>query len=307
LRVIAYNLPGIAYYLSLGTGGSGTSARYYYSVWLRHLVMAFKNGISRFPEVIAELGPGDSLGVGLAALLSGADRYYGVDVLPHADVEKNKIFFDELIALLQNQEPIPGETEFPNVYPKLDCYGFPSQILSRDRLAASLDPSRLAAIREELSHANDNDNSFLFYLTPEQGKHLIVPNSLDLFLSQAVLEHVEDLEENYRHMSAWLKPGGMMSHTIGFHCHGAAKEWNGHWAYSDFLWKLMQGRRKYWLNRCPYSSHLQAIQKYNFSICYERRFTSPLSIKREQLAPRFKYLSEDDLNTWGVFLQCLKL
>jgi hypothetical protein len=307
LRVIVYNLPGISYYLSLGTGGSGFSARYCYSVWLRHLVMVSQNGISGFPEVIAELGPGDSLGVGLAALLSGARRYYAIDVLPHVDVEKNKKVFDELIALFQNREPIPGETEFPRVYPGLDCYDFPSHILSRDRLAESLDPGRLASIREELFHLNDNRNIHLSYITPEQGKGLINRDFLDLLLSQGVLEHVEDLEENYRNMSTWLKPGGMMSHTIDFSCHGSAKEWNGHWAFSDFLWKLMQGRRKYWLNRYPYSSHRQAIQKYNFSICYEQKYTSPLSIKRKQLAPRFKNFSEDDFNTRGVFIQCKKL
>jgi hypothetical protein len=307
LRVMAYNLPGVSDYLSLGTGGSGTSARYYYSVWLRHLVMAFKNGIPEFPEVIAELGPGDSLGVGLAALLSGARRYYAIDVLPHVDIEKNKQFFEELIALFQNIEPIPGETEFSKVYPGLDCYDFPSQILSRNRLAESLDAARLASIREELSHLNDDSNTYLSYITPEQGKALINRDFLDLILSQAVLEHVEDLEENYRHMSAWLKPGGLMSHTIDFSCHGSANEWNGHWGYSDFLWKLMQGRRKYWLNRCPYSSHMQAIQKYNFSINYEKKYTSSISIKREQLASRFKNISEDDFNTRGVFFQCRKL
>jgi hypothetical protein len=44
-----------------------------------------------------ELGPGDSIGAGLAALLSGADRYVGLDVMPflaRADLEK---IFDELV------------------------------------------------------------------------------------------------------------------------------------------------------------------------------------------------------------------
>jgi hypothetical protein len=243
----------------------------------------------------------------LAALLSGARRYYAIDVLPHVDLEQNKKFFEELIVLFQNREPIPGEAEFPRVKPRLDCYDFPSQILSRERLAASLAPDRLASIREELSHLDDAGNTHLFYITPAQGKELFRRESVDLVLSQAVLEHVEDLEENYRNMGAWIKPGGMMSHTIDFSCHGAAQEWNGHWAFSDFLWKLMQGRRKYWLNRCPYSSHWQAIQRNNFSICYEQKYTAPLSIKREQLAPRFKNLSEDDFNTRGVFLQGKKL
>jgi len=50
------------------------SARYCYSVWLRHLVMAFQNGLRTFPETIVELGPGPSLGTGLASLISGANK-----------------------------------------------------------------------------------------------------------------------------------------------------------------------------------------------------------------------------------------
>ena len=56
-----------------GTGGS-ISASYCYSVWLRHLVTTAGCGLNCNPRTVAELGPGDSLGVGLAALLSGAEK-----------------------------------------------------------------------------------------------------------------------------------------------------------------------------------------------------------------------------------------
>jgi hypothetical protein len=306
LRIIAYNLPVVSNYLSFGTGGSATSARYYYAVWLRHLVMTFKNGILRFPEVIAELGPGDSLGVGLAALLSGSKRYYAIDVFPHIDVQRNKNIFEELVVLFQNQEPIPGEEEFPNLKPRLENYDFPFHILNSERLPKSLEVGRLAAIRQELSHPHESSNIHLLYLTPEQGNDLIKRYQVDLILSQAVLEHVENIEMNYHKMQKWLKPGGMMSHTIDFSCHGLTKEWNGHWKYSDIIWKLMQGKRKYWLNRFPYSYHLKHILNNNFSLCYEEKYTSSASIKRENLSSRFKNISKDDFYTRGAFIQCKK-
>jgi hypothetical protein len=50
--------------------GGTIDSRYCYSVWMRHL----KNWSiinSELPKIVAELGPGDSLGTGFAALLSG--------------------------------------------------------------------------------------------------------------------------------------------------------------------------------------------------------------------------------------------
>jgi hypothetical protein len=114
---------------SLGTGGTD-SARYCFSVWLRHLVMAAENGLNTNPKVIAELGPGDSLGTGIAALLSGAEIYYAFDVVQHANVARNLAMLDELIALLRLGTDIPGADEFPVVEPPLSDYRFPSGILT---------------------------------------------------------------------------------------------------------------------------------------------------------------------------------
>jgi len=99
---IASYFPVINRYGAKGTGGTD-SARYCYSVWLRHLVMAKRNGLGPFPRVVAELGPGDSLGIGLAALLSGCDRYFALDVVDHANARSNLEIFDELVELFRAQ------------------------------------------------------------------------------------------------------------------------------------------------------------------------------------------------------------
>ena len=49
-----------------------TTGAYCYSVWLRHLTIITKAVPNFAPKVVVELGPGDSLGLGCAALLSGA-------------------------------------------------------------------------------------------------------------------------------------------------------------------------------------------------------------------------------------------
>ena len=73
IKGFATFVPGLNRLLQVRTGGTG-SARYCYSIWMRYLVMAYESGLPTRPDVAAELGPGKSLGVGCAALLSGANR-----------------------------------------------------------------------------------------------------------------------------------------------------------------------------------------------------------------------------------------
>lgn len=111
-----------------GTGGTD-SARYCYSVWLRHLVLLYQNGMKEHPKIIAELGPGDSLGIGMAAILTGAEKYFAFDVIKHSNLKQNISILEELINLFLNQTDIPDESEFPDVKPKISNYSFPKEIL----------------------------------------------------------------------------------------------------------------------------------------------------------------------------------
>jgi hypothetical protein len=83
--------------------GGTDSSRYCYSVWLRHLSIAHEVGLSTRPNSIAELGPGNSLGTGLAGLITGAQRYYAFDVVKHSKLEKNLKILDELGELFRAQ------------------------------------------------------------------------------------------------------------------------------------------------------------------------------------------------------------
>ena len=101
-------MPGLNHYHAKGTGGTD-SARYCYSIWLRHLVMAKSNGLNPYPKIVAELGPGDSLGIGLAALISGCDKYFAFDVVEHANTERNVKIFDELVTLFRDRVKTPDK------------------------------------------------------------------------------------------------------------------------------------------------------------------------------------------------------
>ena len=47
------------------------------------------------------MGPGDSIGVGLSALICGAQTYYAVDVQQYATVERSLEVFEDLVRLVQ--------------------------------------------------------------------------------------------------------------------------------------------------------------------------------------------------------------
>lgn len=285
---------------------AGTStARYCYSVWLRHLVSANKHGlIDGVPNTIAELGPGNSLGTGLAALISGVEKYYAFDVVTHATNEKNVNIFDELVSLFKNREKIPGSDECPSIKTELDDYRFPSDILDDAFLERMLDEKRISRIRNELIFTEDQpvESRVISYVVPWYDTNKVSENRIDMIFSMSVLEHIDDLQVAYERCFSWLKKGGVMSHEIDFRCHGHSDKWNGHWGYSDFIWRVIRGCRPYIINRAPYSSHARLLTESGFEIVADIPKYDDSGIARHELAPRFKYFSDGDLRTKYVYL-----
>lgn len=297
-------IPGVRGVLrrrSLGTGGT-SSARYCYSVWLRHLQLAARAGVNTQPAVVAELGPGDSVGIGLAALLSGAERYLAFDLVAHANAERNLQVFEELIALFQARAAVPDGAEFPELKPALDDYAFPAALLGEARLRAALAPERLQRIRAALAGGGGAE-AMVQYRAPWLDDQLVEPASVDMVFSQAVLEHADDLETVYRVMARWLKPEGFMSHQIDFTCHGSARDWNGHWAHSELMWQLIRGKDVWLINREPLSTHLQHLERGRFRILGQQLAHSHSRITLADVAPRFRQrLSAEDLITCGTYI-----
>ena len=126
-----------------------------------------------------------------------------------------------------------------------------------------------------------------------------------MVVSQAVLERVVDLRGTYETLRGWLKPGGVMSHQIDFKAHGTATSWDGHWAYSGFIWKLYVGGRPYLPNRQPQSPHIKYLEHFDFRILCDLKVKSQSSVARSRLAPRFNHLSDDELTTSGAFIQAV--
>lgn len=293
-----------------GTGGTD-SARYCYTVWLRHLSILYKNRFSKIPNTIAELGPGDSIGTGLAGLISGSKKFYALDVIEHTNIKKNISIFDELVTLFANHSALPDDNEFPRVLPRLPSYNFPSEIFAKNNLEKFLDKSRIQSLRNELVDMKKQKKS-IQYMCPWNDPKIIENDSVDMVFSQAVLEHVEDLKHTYHAMYRWVKKGGWISNQIDFESHGLSDEWNGHWSFSDLTWKLIKGNRPYLINREPLSKHLEYAQDAGFeiiSVVPVKTFPSEEyigTIERKKLAKKFRNMSEEDFTTTSAYVLARK-
>jgi hypothetical protein len=290
--------------LSKKTGGSN-SARYCYSVWLRHLIMVNENGYQGIPKTVAELGPGDSIGIGLAALLSGAKKYVGLDMISYSSLAGNMEIFDELIELFKSRADIPDEKEFPRVSPRLNNYKFPKHILSDEVLSKSLDKSNIDKIRENLRSFPKSE--MIQYFAPWNSADIVKKNTMDLIISQAVLEHIDNLDETYSMMNMWLKDEGIMSHQIDFSSHGTSDSWNGHWLYSPLIWSIIMRTRPYIVNRKPYSIHANLLKLKGFDLKHSQPKKDKSSIDSKKIIKNLKYFTEDDITIRGSYMLSNKL
>ncbi|MDP9079830.1 MAG: class I SAM-dependent methyltransferase [Bacteroidota bacterium] len=296
--------PFVKTLLSYRTGGT-IESKYCYSVWLRHLTMlnTVRHGV---PKRVAELGPGDSLGIGFAALLSGCEAFRAFDVIKYWDVERNLKIFEELVVLFKNKAPIPDNTVYPRIQPQIENYEFPDNILSDEILEHSLSEPRLEAIRQEIKNPDSPRNTLVKFYVPWDDYKVISPDSIDFVYSQAVLEHVEDLDKTYVAFSKWLKKGGIMSHSIDFKCHRTTTRWNGHRTYSELGWKIVKGGRMFLINRLPYSINLELQKKHGFRILKAIPLKMPNDIPRNKFSQRFRNLSEEDMTTSEAYILSIK-
>ncbi len=306
------SIPGIEHIYNFHKSTGGTNnARYCYSVWMRHLLAAQENGMKGIPERIAELGPGDSLGIGLSALISGAEQYYALDVVRYTNTSCNLEIFDELVKLFRAKTPIPPESEFPNLRPPLKQHAFPAQIFTDEHLDRVLDPARIERIRQSIrdmdQKAQPGADSMIRYCVPWYDDQVIEQGCVDMIISQAVLQHVNDLEGTSKAMHQWLKKDGIMSHSIDLKSMGSSDQWDGHWTYTELEWKIVKGRKNYLINREPYSTHMRLLKENGFRVVCDKKSRAVSTLREgKSAAPRFKNLSEEDRTISGTFVQAFK-
>ena len=249
------------------------------------------------PKVLLELGPGSSLGTGLAAILLGVEQYIALDVQDHRNTEHDIEVLRELVGLFAARTVVRDGTDGEIVFP-LPLTKIPGDDLD-PVLARTLEPAFIEQLVDDL---RKDRGERLRFVAPWWNTEKIAPSSVDWLMTHSVMEHVDDLESTYASFAKWVRPGGYMTHLIDFDAHTLASPWNGHWAIGDLTWKMMRGRRPYLLNRKWRSVHLELLRANGFDVVDEMCHEPTGGLTPRALAPPFRQMSEEDAKVRMTFI-----
>lgn len=295
-------IPGVHRAFNDLKAGTGTgTATYCYGVWIKHLTLLWENGMRTMPSTVVELGPGSSIGTGLAALLSGAERYVGIDAVAHATPDANLQVFRELCGLFEQRAPRP-RPGFPDFDKYLDPSLFPSHVLTPQRLSHALAPARLNRLQHAVTALSSGTPSPAIRYHTWSGRNGLGEAQVDLVFSHVVMNEIQDLEFVYERCARWCRPGAWMSHHIDFSSLDTTPEWNGHRRYGEISWKLIAGKRPYFVNRETARTHLALMEKNGFEIVNVLRAQRHDGLARDEHAPRWRSRDDEDLTTRTAFV-----
>jgi hypothetical protein len=264
-------IPGfsaVAHKVGARGGHSGENPRFCYAYWLRLVSFMDRWGFPIPQDGVAELGPGRSFGIGLCALLSGMRSYIALDVQPLHDAKLDRTTLETLIGLFKSREPIPAEKEFPQIQIPVRSLEFPNHVFDPGKLRWALEESNTESLKESLDHVRPNESTpgRITYYAPWQDGDIGSALSAKFLFSRAVMEHVKDPHRVYSGLSFRFNADTIMLHDIEYHSHGLAPTWDGHYRYPQLIWRIIVGRRPYFLNRLTHKDHLAILEKLGFEI-----------------------------------------
>jgi len=251
--------PGVSFFYrkrKKKSNHSGASAHFCYTFWLSMLIYFKEKGIMPCTERIGELGNGGSFGIGMCAILSGTKEYFALEIEEVFNEEQNIQILEELVLLFKNKTPITYTYDVINF--KIHSREFPEDLIIPIYLKNDVIDNIKADIKSRF--INSREIKFI------KNWHEKTSLNLDFIFSRAVLEHVENLESVYHAIYHHLKPNSLMFHDVEFHSHGVTKSLDGHYNLNPMLWKIIYGRREYFLNRCLPETHLKYISELGFDI-----------------------------------------
>lgn len=225
---------------------------------------------------ILEYGPGDLPGVAILMVAHGADQMVCVDRFPLVRMSPKNV----QIAKIMLERLVPPQSDHAKA-----CF-------------------------KQAAHPEFGFNPhFIDYLVRPSGLSGL-SNEVDLVISRAVLEHVNDLPATFRDMYSALKPGGIAIHQVDLKSHGLHRENPLDFLnWPEWLWSLMYSEKGV-PNRLRVNAYRDAVAQSGLELLALKPtlLASPDDVRavRTELAHPFKELSEEDLSWLGFWLVCRK-
>lgn len=225
---------------------------------------------------VLEYGPGDVLGVALLLIAHGAERVVCVDRFPvMAMSAKNVAILRRLLDRLDGTARTRADHCFRSP-------GDPASGFVPDRIHYLTRASGLSGLR----------------------------HTVDITLSRAVLEHVNDLFGTFSDMEQALVPGGMCLHLVDLKSHGLHR-YNrlDFLTWPPLLWWCMYSYKGA-PNRWRIDRYRDALARAGLALqllqINERASSEEIRTIRPHLSSRFATLADDDLSPLSFWLLAKK-
>ena len=135
-------------------------------------------------------------------------------------------------------------------------------------------------------------------------------NEIDLVISRAVLEHVNDLPATFRDMYAALKPGGIALHLVDLKSHGLHRDNPLDFlSWPAWLWSLMYSAKGV-PNRLRINTYREVVAQSGLEVISlvptVHALLTDIRTVRPSLARPFLDLPDEDLSWLGFWRVCRK-
>lgn len=245
-------IPGSVYLLGRKKRTSKHScsdAEFCYNLWLHILVFLNEKYPGPPPDIIGEIGNGGSFGVGICAILSGSTAYYSLELEDCFNVGENIALLESLVELFKSKRPVSYD---PKINIPLKRSVYPEDLInprfSDSRFVETLKQDILAGLKK---------SSRLIIV---RDWHKISSLNLSFIFSRAVMEHVNSPASVYESAVQHIRINSLMLHDIELHSHGITNNPSGHLKIPAKVWRIIYGKRDYFLNRWTLSEHLEELE-----------------------------------------------
>jgi SAM-dependent methyltransferase len=228
-------------------------------------------------KTVLELGPGDTLATALFFIAYGAKRVVCCDRFKLVvNPAKNTAIARQVLSLLPEQQRLRLETVLT-----FDSFG-----------QARLNPTHIQ------------------YLHSRNDEIALEDTSIDIIVSNAVLEHVQNPAELFAEMNRVLKPGGIMVHAADLKSHELHHKTDLDFlVIPELLWKWMTFYRGA-PNRLRKSDYERQLRLYDFELVYFKITSSFAEEKIDSFKKMYpdhaSQFTDDDLSCGGFLLAARK-